>query len=119
MRLIDADALIEKFNDAGIEIIFKLPVEELLGEDVDLDDFSSLVQDAVMAYRNMAIDTIKNQPTAYDIDKVFKELEKAKTINVDVGFGTIYETIQKDVALEIVKRGCADVKVLRKEGEKK
>lgn len=48
---------------------------------------------------------IREMPTAYDIDKVFKELEKAKTINVDVGFGTIYETIQKDVALEIVKRG--------------
>lgn len=119
MRLIDADALIKKFNDAGVNITFDIPVEELLGEDIDLEDFSSLVQDAVMAYRNMAIDTIKNQPTAYSVDKVVEELEKAKTINVDVGFGTIYKTIRKDVALEIVKRGCADVKVLRKEGEKK
>lgn len=51
--------------------------------------------------------------------KLIEEIEKAKTINVDVGFGTIYETIKKDVVLEIVKRGCADVKVLRKEGEKK
>lgn len=45
------------------------------------------------------------EPTAYDIDKVVEELEKAKTINVDVGFGTIYKTIRKDVALEIVKQG--------------
>ena len=34
-------------------------------------------------------------PTAYEID------------NVDVGFGTIYKTIRKDVAIEIVKQGGA------------
>ena len=48
-------------------------------------------------------------------NNLIEEIEKAKTINVDVGFGTIYETIQKDVVLDIVKRGCTDVKVLRKE----
>lgn len=78
MRLIDADALIEKFNDAGVNITFDIPVEELLGEDVDLDDFSTLVQDAVMAYRNMAIDTIKNQPTAYDIENIVEQLEEER-----------------------------------------
>ena len=48
---------------------------------------------------------IKEQPTAYDIDKVVEELEKVKTINVDVGYGTIYKTIRKDAAIEIVKQG--------------
>ena len=48
----------------------------MLGEDVDLDDFAMLVQDAIQAYRKMVIDTIKNQPTAYSVDKVIKELEK-------------------------------------------
>ena len=51
------------------------------------------------------IDIIKNQPTAYDIDKVDEELEKVKTINIDVGFGTIYKTIRKDTVIEIVKQG--------------
>ena len=51
------------------------------------------------------IDIIKNQPTAYDIDKVVEELEKVKTINIDVGFGTIYKTIRKDTVIEIVKQG--------------
>ena len=43
--------------------------------------------------------------TAYDVDKVVAELEKAKTINVDVGFGTIYKAIRKDAAIEIIKAG--------------
>lgn len=51
------------------------------------------------------INKLKNIPTAYDVDKVVAELEKAKTINVDVGFGTIYKAIRKDVAIEIVKAG--------------
>lgn len=48
---------------------------------------------------------LNNQPTAYSVGKVVEELEKAKTINVDVGFGTIYKTIRKDVVVEIVKQG--------------
>lgn len=48
---------------------------------------------------------IMNMPTAYDIAKVVEELEKVKIINVDVGYGTIYKTIRKDVAIEIAKHG--------------
>ena len=48
---------------------------------------------------------IEKIPTAYSVDKVIKELENAKTINIDVGFGTIYKTIRKDVVVEIVKQG--------------
>ena len=48
---------------------------------------------------------IEKMPTAYSVDKVIKELENAKTINIDVGFGTIYKTIRKDVVVEIVKQG--------------
>lgn len=43
--------------------------------------------------------------TAYDVDEVVAELGKVKTINVDVGFGTIYKAIRKDAAIEIVKAG--------------
>lgn len=54
------------------------------------------------------IDVIKEQPTAYDIDKVVEKLEEnAGTVNF-IGYGTIYEAINKDVAIEIVKQGGVD-----------
>ena len=52
-----------------------------------------------------AFNVISEQPTAYSVDKVVDELEeKARTVNV-IGYGTIYEAINKDVAIEIVKQG--------------
>lgn len=81
MRLIDADRLIEQFKNKNIQIAFDLPVEEILGQDVDLDDFSMLMQDAIQAYKKMVIDTIRNQPTAYDVDAVVERL-KEKAIPV-------------------------------------
>lgn len=51
------------------------------------------------------IEELCNSNNIYDIDKVVEELKETKTINIDVGFGTIYKTIRKDVAIEIVKRG--------------
>lgn len=74
--LISRSALLQKFNDTGIQITFDLPVEEILGEDVDIDDFTMLVQDAIQAYKNMIIGTIKDMPTAYDIEKVVAEVKK-------------------------------------------
>ena len=51
---------------------------------------------------------LDEQPTAYDVDKVVEELEeKARTVNV-IGYGTIYEAINKDVAIEIVQHGGVD-----------
>ena len=76
--LISRSELLKAFNNKNVQITFDLPVEEVLGEDVDLDDFAMLVQDAIQAYKKMVIDTIKNQPTAYDIDKVVNGLEEAK-----------------------------------------
>ena len=76
--LMSRSGLIDAFNNKNVQITFDLPVEEVLGEDVDLDDFAMLVQDAIQAYKKMVIDTIKNQPTAYDIDKVVNGLEEAK-----------------------------------------
>ena len=74
--LISRSGLLKAFNNKNVQITFDLPVEEVLGEDVDLDDFAMLVQDAIQAYKKMVIDAIKNQPTAYDIDKVVEELEE-------------------------------------------
>ena len=72
--LISRSELLNEFNKKNIQITFDLPVEEVLGEDVDLDDFAMLVQDAVQVYKKMVIDAIKEQPTAYSVDKVVKDI---------------------------------------------
>lgn len=62
--LISRSALIERMNDTKIQIMLDLPVEELLGEDVDMDDFCTLLQDAIQAYRKLVIgEVITNAPT--------------------------------------------------------
>lgn len=60
--MIEKKELINKLNSTGVSIEFDLPVEELLGEDIDLDDFTTLVQDAVQVYRKLVLDTIQNMP---------------------------------------------------------
>lgn len=53
------DDMIKVLNSKSVEITFDLPVEEILGEDVDLDDFAMLVQDAIQAYRKMVFGTLE------------------------------------------------------------
>ena len=97
--LISRSELLKAFNNKGIQIKFDLPVEEILGEDVDLDDFAILVQDAIQAYKKMVIDTIKNQPTAYNVDKVVDELKsELEKGNIAIDFGEFR-------LFEIVKQG--------------
>ena len=97
--LISRSELLTSFNNKNIQIIYDLPVEEVLGEDVDLDDFAMLVQDAIQAYKKMVIDTIKNHPTAYDPDEVVKELEnELEKGNIAIDFGEFR-------LFEIVKHG--------------
>ena len=98
--LISRSELLKAFNNKNVQITFDLPVEEVLGEDVDLDDFAMLVQDAIQAYKKMVIDTIKNHPTAYDPDEVVKELENASWEETDIS-----TVIYIDDAIEIVKQG--------------
>ena len=57
---------------------------------------------------NSIIDEVKEQPTAYEPDKVVEQLENLKTINVDIGFGTLANTLRKEVVLDIVKGGGVD-----------
>lgn len=103
--LISRSELLKAFNNKNVQITFDLPVEEVLGEDVDLDDFSMLVQDAIQAYKKMVIDTIKNQQTAYSVDKVVEELEELRD-RYDDGIKSfaIRGIIEKTI--EIVKHGC-------------
>ena len=114
--LISRSELLKAFNNKKVQTTFDLPVEEVLGEDVDLDDFAMLVQDAIQAYKKMVIDTIKNQPTAYDIDKVVTELNELDVTAIkryEGGTfgnyeGTDYYIKQSD-AIEIVKQCGVDV----------
>ena len=51
------------------------------------------------------VEDVKKEAVNEYVKSVVEELEKVKTINVDVGYGTIYKTIRKDAAIEIVKVG--------------
>lgn len=53
------DDAIKVLNSKSVQIIFDLPVEEVLGEDVDLDDFAMLMQDAIQVYRKMVFGTLE------------------------------------------------------------
>ena len=104
--LISRSQLLKKFNDTGIQITFDLPVEEILGDDVDIDDFTMLVQDAIQAYKNMVIGTIKEQPTAYNVDKVLIELDEQTNLH-NISEASDYWTwiTAMEKAIDIVKRG--------------
>lgn len=65
--LISRSELLNAFNNTNVQITFDLPVEDV---------YARLVKDAVQANNKMVIDTIKNQPTAYDVDKVVEELKE-------------------------------------------
>ena len=92
--LISRSELLTSFNNKNIQITFDLPVEEVLAR---------LVKDAVQANNKMVIDTIKNQPTAYDVDKVIKELELH---SFELGTDTLpVHYVRLNEAIEIVKAG--------------
>ena len=104
--LISRSGLLNAFNNKNIQITFDLPVEEILGEDVDLDDFAMLVQDAIQVYKKMVIDTIEKQPTAYDADMVVEGLKELHEIYLN-RYGIIGNSSLGAIerAIEIVKQG--------------
>lgn len=83
-RLIDAEEF--KKQIAGMAIVNNYPPEKA----------------------NALCKLIDAQPTAYDPDKVAEQLENLKTINVDIGFGTLANTLRKEIVLDIVKGGGVD-----------
>lgn len=115
--LISRSELLKALNNKNVQITFNLPVEEVLGEDVDLDDFAMLVQDAIQAYKKMVIDTIRNHPTSYSVDQVVEELESfAKLAEDRWTNGTSKYAYQEHKcwvkAIEIVKHGEKKIKVV-------
>lgn len=99
--LISRSQLLKKFNDTRIQITFDLPVEEILGDDVDIDDFTMLVQDAIQAYKNMVIGTIKEQPTAYNPEKV------VEIVSVDC-YSMGFDESQTEIIVEDIRKGGID-----------
>ena len=92
--LISRSELLKHLITKNIQITFDLPVEEVLAR---------LVKDAVQANNKMVIDTIKNQPTAYDIDKVVERLELH---SFELGTDTLpAHYVRLNEAIEIVKQG--------------
>ncbi len=80
MRLIDADKI--DFNEVFVGA-------------------SEFAQDT----RNAAQMLIDNQPTAFDLDKVMKQLENRSALARPVGWSKAYEIIMLKDAIEIVKGG--------------
>jgi uncharacterized protein YqgQ len=84
MRLIDADKLLEDleecYDDCDIQ---------------DMLDFFGIYE------------CIKKQPTAYDVDKVVKELDELLTINMEV-LGVRADYVNLAHVIEKVKRGGLD-----------
>ena len=92
--LISKSELLKHLITKNIQITFDLPVEEVLAR---------LVKDAVQANNKMVIDTIKNQPTAYNVDKVVEELELH---SFEFGTDTLpAHYVRLNDAIEIVKQG--------------
>ena len=92
--LISRSELLKHLITKNIQITFDLPVEEVLAR---------LVKDAVQVNNKMVIDTIKNQPAAYNIDKIVKELELH---SFELGTDTLpVHYVRLNDAIEIVKQG--------------
>ena len=92
MRLIDADKLIEEINNLGWRLYDTLTLKGL----------------------SIALETIKEQPTAFNVEKVVEQLEKSH-FHTDATFDDdgccnddSEEVVNLNEAIEIVKRGGID-----------
>jgi hypothetical protein len=99
MRLIDADKLISHLNDYALQ---ESP------SDVDSQGKQKISATVYKAIQN-CINAVKEQPTAYDPDKVVEQLEKrSKEYNSGVRLHGKPEEMLTDEAIEIVKGGGVD-----------
>lgn len=80
-------------------------MRQLIDKTVLRKELSDLPSEMGFVRKTDVMRILGEQKCAYDIDKTIKELEALKPISVDVGFGTIYKTLIKDLILKIVKGG--------------
>ena len=114
--LISREQLINKLNSTGTNITLDIPVEEMLGENVNLDDFAALMQDAIQAYRKMVIDTIKNMPTTYDANKAAEQGRLIK-LPCNIGDDVYFVPSQVNYKLNILNRHSENNKVYHQKVE--
>lgn len=88
MILIDADEVILHLND------FMLQQSPIDVQDIESIKVSAVIQDCIKA--------IENQPTAYDVDKVVKELEELPQCST---WNHNSNNIDRIKAINIVKAG--------------
>lgn len=80
---------------------------------IDADKLRTILTDeeCPCTLQTVLIGIIDEQPTAYNVDKVVKEInEWTFNANIDVGDGAImnHDLIVRDTAIEIVKAGVAN-----------
>jgi hypothetical protein len=91
MRLIDADELYEDLANN---------LSSIMGDGSDGEAI-----DTYITIGDIIHDTFNAQPTAYDPDKVVKQLEDRSTLSRPVGWTKSYEIITLKDAVEIVEGG--------------
>lgn len=90
-RLIDADKLIQEMS----EWYWDKEKQKAAENDISPMDL----------FTHLAITTVQEQPTAFDLDKVMEQLEDRSTLARPVGWSKAYEIIMLKDAIEIVKGG--------------
>ena len=58
--------------------------------------------------RQVLIDRIEAQPTAYDVDKIVEQLESLSNAEADYYYASSNDVIDREDAIEIVKGGGVD-----------
>ena len=58
--------------------------------------------------RQVLIDRIESQPTAYNVDKVVEQLESLRNAEADYYYAGSNDVIDREDAIEIVKGGGVD-----------
>ena len=90
-RLIDADKLIEEMS----KWYWDKEKQKAAEEDISPMDL----------FTHLAITTVQEQPTSFDVDKVVEQLKKRSTLSRPVGWTKSYEIVTLDDAVKIVKGG--------------
>ena len=86
-RLIDADMMIEQLEKVKNESTCLADIAQIIGVQCVIDE----------------------QPTAYNLDKVVKQLEDRSTLARPVGWTKQYEIVTLKDAIEIVKGSGLDI----------
>lgn len=109
MRLIDADAEIEKISEEMTRAMAEIARWERRKTDADTtlyDIEAKIVQlQKNIVDCNKEIKILRLYNTAYDVDKIIKQLERRSVLSRPVGWTKSYEIVTLKDAIEIVKDG--------------